>query len=163
MRTTPSRLVSPLVMLLGLAACKTGAAPNPQFAPMPAGETARTNTKTFAQPAVTYVQTDCLIDQMRTTTTGQNRLRVRLAYCVDVTKELLAEQCVRTNWQNACALAEQQLNTVNFQSEQFQSEHGRAHWERDLKQQFTEILFPCNSGEPLATVTSIIVRSGTTN
>ncbi len=161
MRTTSSRLVSPLVMILGLAACKTGTTPNPQFAPMPAGETARTNVEAFSQPAVTYVQTDCLIDQIQTTAAGQNHLRVRLAYCVDVTNELLAEQCVRANWQSACAHAEKQLATVNFQSEQFQSEHGRQHWERDLKQQFTEILFPCNSGAPLATVSSIIVRAGT--
>lgn len=145
-----------LAFALGFAACKSG--PNPTqpaepFAPMPIGEMAPPPNLATGN---TYVETDWLLDQVFPTATGANRLKVRLVYCVDLSRALLAEQCVQANWDAACAVAQRAM--ANHQNVDHQSETARNRFEVDLRQQFTEALFPCTNGEPLANVSGIVWR-----
>jgi hypothetical protein len=119
-------------------------------APAPFGETmART-----ANEAVS-VESDWLVD--RPLSTPNNRFRVKLVYRVAGNQAALAEQCVKNHWTEACNLAQQALDTTNFRQE-FATEQSRLDWQNHLQQQFTTALFPCVAGEPLATVTGIVVR-----
>ncbi|MBM4060869.1 MAG: hypothetical protein FJ265_07205 [Planctomycetes bacterium] len=159
MRKSLRRTVPTLGLLLALAACQTNANTAPQrTAPAPLGETA---TVSFEQRAMTYVETDWLLDQPILAGTTPTNFRVRLVYGVDVAHALLAEQCVRANWDAARTLAAKVFDNLKPDAEQFRCERCRKNWEQDLRAQFTEVLFPCHGGAPLATVTSIVWRTGT--
>ena len=98
-----------LAFAIGFAACKSGPNPNQPtepFAPMPIGEMAPPANMATGN---TYVETDWLLDQMFPTATGAHRLKVRLVYCVDMSRALLAEQCVQANWDAACAVAQRAM------------------------------------------------------
>lgn len=119
-------------------------------APAPFGET---RLQPASEPI--SVESDWLID--RPLSTPNNRFRVKLVYRVSGNQSALAEQCVKNHWAEACAIAQRALETTNFQKE-FATEQSRADWQNQLQQQFTNTLFPCVAGQPMATVTGIVVR-----
>lgn len=159
MRTSLRRTLSPLVLCLGLAGCQTtdNDATNTNLPAAPAGETA---TVSFAQTQsqTTFVETDWLIDQANVNGAATSHFKVRLVYSVDATQATLAAECVRSNWQTACELAQRTIANANPTDPSLQTAGGQKLWEANLRQQFTETLFPCNNGAPLANVTGIVWR-----
>lgn len=154
---TIPRTVAAIGFSFVFGACQgtTNPAPEP-MPPAPMGETAAV---VYVQPARTNVETDWVYQSPITMVNGQpSRFRVKLVYAVDVGTQLLAEQCVQANWQAACELAMQQVDPQRLQQANLQEPQARQRWENDLKQQFTDVLFPCDDNLPLANVTALVWR-----
>ena len=166
MSTTNWITVLPLAMFLGLAACKAPPVANEAQLvpmPMPLGETKATTAATratvsFEPTATTFVQTDWLVDQVVAGPNTQNRVRIALVYSVDYGNELLAEECVRANWVAACEIARALAADPTSVGGRPQTPQQFQLWESQLRQRFTDTLFPCQDGRPLANVSAIVHR-----
>lgn len=152
MSTLLRRTLLPLAAFA--AACSTTAHDPTQatLAPAPLGES-RANPTT--EPV--WVESDWLID--RPLSIPGNRFRVRLVYRVPAHRAALAEQCVANHWAEACTIAQQALDTTNFQRE-CATAQDRQNWQAQMQERLTAALFPCVDGAPLATVTGLVVRFG---
>jgi hypothetical protein len=166
MSTTNWLTVLPLALFLGIAACKTPPAPaEAQLMPMPMpmGEikapTPDTRaTVSFEPTAMSYVQTDWLVDQIVAGANTPSRVRIALVYSVEFGNELLAEECVRTNWVEACEIAQALATDPTSVGGRPQTPEQFQLWENQLRQRFTDTLFPCHNGRPLANVSAIVHR-----
>lgn len=166
MSTTNWITVLPLAMFLGLPACKTQPvpdAPTPMPMAMPMGETKAPTLETrttvsFEPTATTFVQTDWLVDQVVAGPNAQNRVRIALVYSVEFGNELLAEECVRANWVAACEIAHALAADPSSVGGRPETPQQFQLWESQLRQRFTDTLFPCHNGRPLATVSAIVHR-----
>jgi len=143
---TPLRRFASFLLLV-VAACHT-AEPAPLLPPMPMGEVAQP----VAQEAWSDVYPLEKVD-LDWVDAGGARYRIvfRIGYRTRVAQELLAAECVRTNWTVAVERAQRVCEKADFHSES-----GLLQCERDLQQQLSEALFPCESGATLATVSKIV-------
>jgi hypothetical protein len=142
---TTLRLLPRFLLLAVAAACQSGAEPGP-VPSMPMGETAaaaETGVDVAVQHPITHVWADAR-GQLRSAT-------FRFTYRTRSAHAVLAAECVRSHWQDAIDGSLRVLQRSDATSEQ-----GRKDCDRDLQAQLTETLFPCDAGEPLATVREIV-------